>query len=213
MTLEEADMQSLLPSVDEKTLTRLHGFLSPCRELVSKELAKRLAADLSNERVKTLWNLVREWQGEEWKQAAAVLLCSHMNRLDVKLEDVSSEILTEATNFLEEMDLVTRFAKQFFHHDMAAPADWPMTCTASIFNELARRSDQPVEKLRLLCRAYCIDESHGEVRDTLSKQLREHIFDEACSDMEGTFLKLTLAEGGSVEKTGGHSRDLECLAH
>ena len=200
MTLEEAEMKSLLPSLDEKTLTRLHVFESPCRELVSKELAKRLAQDPSEERLKKLWHLAVEWQAEEWKQGAAVLLCSHMNRLDVKLEDLGSDVLVEATKFLDEKDLATRFAKEFFHHEMASPSEWPMPCTASIFNELARRNDQPVEKLRLLCRAYNIDESHVEVRETLSTQLREHMFDEACSDMEGTFLKLTLGEGGSVEQ-------------
>ena len=61
--MEESDIVTLLSSLDEAAVNQLHVAMLPCdlasRELVDKELARRLASRLNEERLKRLWELLQ----------------------------------------------------------------------------------------------------------------------------------------------------------
>ena len=210
--MEAVEVAAWIPSLEEDSVQQLHSALlsthAPCKGVVSKELAQRLASLLSPERVKSLWQLllscadIADDPADSWMQAAACFLCAHLNRLQVSLPDLSSPMLTEAAKFMDDQSSAIAFAKSFFKYDLGISAfdKWPIKSTAGIVLELARKK-RPAEKLQLLLKGHRIDESNMQIRMELAKQLHYHILRDGASvsDMEGLFLKLTLKESGSVE--------------
>ena len=170
---------------------------------VSKELAERLASLLNRNRLTELWQLLQahvDDSRDSWLQAAACLLCAHLSRLKVPMEQLSSGLLTEAGKFIEDQGSTIAFAKGFFKHDLGISAveQWPLRSAALIFRELAIRipDETSEEKLRLLLKAYSIDDVDPVVQDALSEQLQRHIVqrEQSGCEMEGLFLKLALNE-------------------
>ena len=208
--MEESDIVTLLSSLDEAAVNQLRVAMLPCdlasRELVDKELARRLASRLNEERLKRLWELLQghlDTEQDSWARAAACLLSVHIGRIEVKLGNLSLEVLVQAGKFLDDQDLAISFAQDFFSYDLgiSTAEQWPLRSSAPIFCELAGRisEDESAEKLQLLVKAHGIDESHSGIRATVYKLLHAHMLSREArgeSTMEGLFLKLALEEGG-----------------
>ena len=210
--MQEADVATLLSSFDEATVTTLHGALLPtdvpCRTMVSKDLAQKLASRLKQDRLEELWHVLQAQVDDPhdcWMQAAACLLCAHISSLQVGLQDLSSEVLAEVVKFVEDRDSATAFAKNFFKCDLEISAikEWPIKGMATIFQELARRlpEDKLEEKLRFLVKGHQIDDSHQGIEEALTKELYGHMSRVEAgngSDMEGLFLKLVIREVADI---------------
>ena len=210
--MEESDIVTLLSSLDEAAVNQLRVAMLPCdlasRELVDKELARRLASRLNEERLKRLWQLVQgnvDAEPDFWARAAACLLSVHMGRIEVQLQNLSLKVLREACKFLDDKNLAISFAKDFLSYDLgiSTAGQWPLRSSAPIFCELAGRLSEDTleeneEKLQLLVKAHGIDESHPGIREALRKLLHAHMLSREArgeSTMEGLFLKLALEEG------------------
>ena len=181
--MKAADVAAWILSLDEEMVRNLHSALlstdAPCKGVVSKALAQRLAGSLLNpERVQSLWQLLQLCANvpEEcgiWMQAAACFLCAQLNRLQVSLRDIPSEMLRKATNFMDDQGSAVAFANSFFKYDlgMSMFEKWPVKSTALIVLELANRQEEPEEKFELLLKGYCIDKSNVLILESLAKQL------------------------------------------
>ena len=210
----EAETTALISSLDEDTVTKLYGAVLPadvpCRRVLSKELAQRLASRLDQERLNRLWQLLRAHPDDDrdsWVQAASCLLCGHIDRLEVLLEHLSTKMLTEAVQFLEDQAAAVAFAKHFFKCDIGISAveQWPRKSTAPMFQELSHRlADENFdERLRVLVHGHQIDESHQGIKEALSKQLHDHLLRQPAStgsDMEGLFLKVAVRNGVDISR-------------
>ena len=206
--MEAVEVAAWIPSLEEDSVQQLHSALvstdMPCKGVVRKELAQRLASLLNPERLTSLWQLLcANDPADSWMQAAACFLCAHLNRLELGLQDIPSEMLTEAAKFMDDQGLAVAFANSFFKYDLGISAfeEWPIKSTAGILFELAKREERQGEKLPLLLKGHRVDESNMQIRVAVAMQLKHHILrdDGGVSDMEGLFLKLILNEGDSVE--------------
>ena len=209
-TMEEPDIVTLLSSLDEMAVNQLHVAMQPChlscRGLVDKELARRLASRLNEEHLKTLWQLLRghlDSEQDSWAQAAGCLLSAQMGRMEVQLHNLSLEVLVKAGKFMDDQDSAIAFAQDFFGYDLgiSMAEQWPLKSSAPIFHELAGHLSQEKseERLRLLLRAYDIDESDSRIRASLYTELCDHMLSQEAGGafaMEGLLLKLGLEEGG-----------------
>ena len=214
--MEAADVAVWIPSLDADTLQKLHAALvsmdAPCRGVVSKMLAQRLAASLLTVGcAKSLWQLLQSCaddRTDSWVQAAACFLCAHLNRVDVFLPAIASEIVTEAAKFVHDQVSAIAFAKSFFKCDMGMSAfeQWPAKHTARIFLMLAWREARPEEKLKLLVKGHEIDNSHSLIREELAKWLQGHILryggsgSDVQSSIQGSVLKEALSKLTLEEK-------------
>ena len=201
--VSEHELQALLPAFDEEALQIQRTMLpldAPCRGMVNKELARRLASCLeSDERLKSLWSLLLENLEDDrhtWTKAAACVLVTHTARLDLDLQRLPADLLSEASIFLEDRDAAVAFAKEY-GLSIAAAEKWPLKSAAQILGERARRlsEKESEEKLELLLKAHQIDETDGVIRTSLLEQLQQHILNRKvgeASAMEGLFLKLAL---------------------
>ena len=208
-TMEESEKVTLLSSLDETAVNQLSVAMQPCdnecKGLVDKELARRLASRLNEERVKMLWQLVQAHQDakeDSWARAAACLLSAQMGRIEVHFGTLSLEVLVEARNFLHDPSSAISFAQDFFTYDLgiSTAEQWPLKSSAPILHELANRlsEDESEEKLDLLLTAHSIDESDLLIRTSLHKLLHAHLLSQEAgkgSSREGLFLKLALEEG------------------
>ena len=205
--MSQSDVETLLATFEDATVKKLHGAKLPpdalCRSLVNKELACRLAKSMDEESLQSLWNLMEESLGDErvpWVKGAACLLAAHFGRLGAPLQHLPLEVLAEAGRFLEEKDGAAAFCQDFFKCDVGISAleQWPLRSAALIFQELAVRvpDETPEEKLRLLLKAYSINDADPVVQDSLSQHIKHHIVQQEPSgcEMEGLFLKLALKE-------------------
>ena len=207
--MEEATIVTLLSSLDETAVNQLHVAMlpcdKPCKGLVDKELARRLASRLNEERLKRLWQLLQghlHAEHDSWDRAAGCLLSAQMGRMEVQLHDLSLEVLVKAGKFLDDQDSAIAFAQDFFGYDLgiSTAEQWPLKSSAPIFHELAARvsEDESEEKLHLLLKAHSIDETHPDIRSSLHMQLYARMLSLEEGDafaMEGLFLKLALEEG------------------
>ena len=184
--MEEPDIVTLLSSLGETPVKQLHVAMLPCdlasRGLVDKELARRLARRLNEERLKRLWELLQghlDAEQDSWARAAACLLSAQMGRVEVHLQNLSLKVLVEAEQFLYDQELAICFAQDFFGYDLGicTAEQWPLKSWAPIFCELAGRllEDPSEEKLQLLVKAHGIDESHPDIRASLHKLLHAHM--------------------------------------
>ena len=207
--VSEHELQALLPAFDEETLQIQRTMLpldAPCRGMVNKELACRLASCLeSDERLKSLWSLLLENLEDDrhpWTKAAACVLVAHTARLDLDLQRLPADLLSETIIFLEDRDAAVAFAKEY-GLSIAAVEKWPLKSAAQILGERARRlsEKESEEKLELLLKAHQIDETDVVIRTSLLQQLQQHILNRKGgegSDMEGLFLKLALEQGHEI---------------
>ena len=181
-----------------------------CKRHVDKELARRLASRLNEERLKRLWQLLQEHLGADdasWPRAAACLLSAQIGRIEVDLQNLSLEVLTEAGKLVDDQELAIAFAQDFFGYDLgiSMAEQWPLKSSAPIFCELAGRlaDYESEEKLHFLLKAHGIDESHLDIRTSLHKLLHAQMLTLEAGDesaMEGLFLKLALEEGDVSEE-------------
>ena len=203
--MQEADLVALFSSFDEDTVTKLHGVLLPtdvpCKAILSKELARKLAGRLNTDRLERLWHVLQT----HWVQAAACLLCAHIGSLQVRLQDLSSEVLAEVVKFIDDQVSAADFAKSFFKCDLKILAikKWPIKGLAPIFQELAGRlrEEKYEGKLHFLVKGHQIDDSHQGIQEALRKELYGHMSRVEAgngSDNEGLFLKLVLRERADI---------------
>ena len=205
--MSQSEVETVLATFEDDTVKRLHKSKLPpdalCRSLVNKELACRLGKSMDEESLQSLWSLLEESLGDEripWVKGAACLLAAHFGRLGVPLQHLPLEVLVEAGRFLEDKDGAFAFAQDFFKCDVGISAveQWPLRSSAPIFRELAVRIPDVIseEKLRLLLKAYSINDVDPVIQDALSEQLQRHIVHQepSGSEMEGLFLKLALNE-------------------
>ena len=219
---EESELLSLLWKLDEEMVTSLHKTIrsasmsgsKPCRKMINKELACRFAnRSMDDERLKKLWDLLQLKDvddEEDWTKAAAVVLATFIDRLEVVVADLGMDVLSYARAYVEDHDSAKAFAEQFFSYDLGianeAPT-WPPQGSAKIFAEIASRIDDThEEKLRFLMRAHEIDDFDDMIRKTLVKQLHHSIAQEWVLErgdgleLESLYLKLVLEDEQEISE-------------
>ncbi len=203
--------------MNEDTVLSLHNAMQAsrknCTGVIDKELISRLA-----QRVKEDGCLLKMWELllanctgdiDDCTQAAAVVLTAFIDRLDVDVSTLSSELLNQASVYLDQDEAIT-FAKDFFGNELGiSTSPWPSKGSAKILTELAFRlfGDDDVlrdEKLQMLVKAYGIDSEDISTRKSLRSQLHHCILhsetDLAGVDVEEVFLKLSLEDKEEISR-------------
>ena len=140
---------------------------------------------------------------DAWMEAAVCFLSAHLNRLDVSLRDLPSELLTAAAKFMGDQGSAVAFANSFFKYDLGISTfeQWPAEHTAVIVLQLAIREEKPEQKLQLLLKGYWIHETNVRIQRLLAMQLQDHILrvqeGGSGSDMEGALLEAVFARRNS----------------
>ncbi|CAK9060522.1 unnamed protein product [Durusdinium trenchii] len=218
-TRDTSELQELVADMDEQEVLWLlsqadEGFMktlsvpAPCKILVCKELARRIAsstgADEQGERLNYLWDFLHQHQAtnaqESWVEAASLVLAAFSRMLTVQMERLDVKLLRHACGFLCNQEFAASLAKKFFDSDLGISSleKWPPQSSASIFAALASLvdDDKDEEKLELLVKAHELNDSDAEVRFALSKQLSRCMLRQRTTDdgkhLEGLLLKLHL---------------------
>lgn len=224
-TLGKVELLSLLPSMNEDTVLSLHNAMQASRQnctgVIDKELISRLAKRFKEDGclMKTWELLLANCTGDidDCTQAAAVVLTAFIDRLDVDVSTLSSELLNQASVYLDQDEAIT-FAKDFFGNELGiSTSPWPSKGSAKILTELAFRlfGDDDVlrdEKLQMLVKAYGIDSEDVSTRKSLRSQLHHCILhsetDLAGVDVEEVFLKLSLEDKEEISRAARPLQDL-----
>lgn len=224
-TLGKVELLSLLPSMNEDTVLSLHNAMQASREnctgVIDKELISRLAKRFKEDGcLMKMWELLlANCTGDidDCTQAAAVVLTAFIDRLDVDVSTLSSELLNQASVYLDQDEAIT-FAKDFFGNELGiSTSPWPSKGSAKILTELAFRlfGDDDVlrdEKLQMLVKAYGIDSEDVSTRKSLRSQLHHCILhsetDLAGVDVEEVFLKLSLEDKEEISRAARPLQDL-----
>ena len=214
---DEVELLSLLPSMNEDTVLSLHNAMQASRQnctgVIDKELISRLAKRFKEDGcLMKMWELLRAnctGDIDDCTQAAAVVLTAFIDRLDVDVSTLSSELLNQASVYLDQDEAIT-FAKDFFGNELGiSTSPWPSKGSAKILTELAFRlfGDDDVlrdEKLQMLVKAYGIDSEDVSTRKSLRSQLHHCILhsetDLAGVDVEEVFLKLSLEDKEEISR-------------
>ena len=201
--IQEHEVRCLLEKLEDDMVTRLRDTnvnLYEHKDAIDLELARRLARRAryvgNDAPLEELWVLMLQHAYEEpWAKAAAVLLVSCIQRLDVNLQMVGDQLLNYGYRYLYSRDVAESTAKDFFKHDMCIPAasTWPPKECASIVMELAMRaSDDNLRRILLLEEAYKMNPANRHLRADILKHLHQLLL--ACSEAtvvcERLFLKL-----------------------
>ena len=202
----EPEGEGLLERLDEKAVVALRNMLPPgpaCTGLVRKELARRLAMDCK--RLESLWQLLMEQENTRhpFMKAAACLLAARIGDFNPPLDQLPAELLQEAGRFLDDPNSIGDFATEFFKRNLIPTEEpWPAKAAAGIFRELAERlgDDESAERLKLLVKAYGMDDSDAKTCGSLLRHLEDYMGEASGCEMEGLYLRLALRGGKCIER-------------
>ena len=207
---EESELAILLSNLEDEMVANLHKAMQTtstkyknCKAVIDKEFVSRLASCEGADCLKKLWELLlaNSKDGHEWTRAAAVVLASYIDTLEVSLEELDVELVGFAREAFEDQDGTRAFAEKFFKNDLGiSRLSWPPLGAAKILFELAWRlpldDDMEAEKFDLLLKAYSIDGKDISIRKALKTQLHQLLLaeDTIDRDMENLFLELVLQD-------------------
>ena len=192
----EDEMFSRLRETQVFHLSPVH----PHRDAFDLECARRLARRAGDDvELKELWNLLLLHDPQDsWLNAAAVVLASFIDKLDVDLPTLGDQLLHQAYRCLHNKDVAMSMATEFFKYDLGISANlaWPPKGCACILMEVAIRTEDDQRKIRLLAQAYNMDPGNQSLRSTNLKHLHQYLLSDhegASTDMaERLFLKLSV---------------------
>lgn len=209
--IQEHEVRCLLEKLEDDMVARLRDTsvnLDMHKHAIDLELARRLARRAmcvgNDAPLQELWMLILQHNHDDfWAKAAAVLLASCIQRLDVNLQTLGNQLLDDAYICTNSRDVAAHTANIFFKHDMRIPAasNWPPKECAWIAMELAIRTDDNLRKIRLLAEAYKMNPANRHLRADILKHLHQLLLDmdtEATVVCEGLFLKLVCVDKHSI---------------
>ena len=155
-------------------------------------------------RLESLWQLLMEPENtcHPWMKTAACLLAARIGDFNPPLDQLPAELLQEAGRFLDDPNSISNFAIEFFKRNLIPTEEpWPAKAAAGIFRELAERlgDDESAERLKLLVKAYGMDDSDAKTCGSLLRHLEDYMAEASGCEMEGLYLRLALRGGKCIE--------------
>ena len=211
---EESEVVSLLFDLDKKMVEILHTAMqtssASCKFLIDKNLACRLAICWREvESRKQLWRLLLmncRYETNcvnDWEEAAAVVLVTFIETLDVSLQEVNTRLLRRAGLCFVIQTSTSAFAKKFFGCDFEISncLQWPPTGSGKILAELAIRPVEEMgpDKFQLLVRAHAIDGKDVQIRRSLIDHCKHLKAIDSTPEVESLLLKLMLEDNQKIE--------------
>ena len=211
---EESEVVSLLSNLDKKMVeivhTAMHTSSASCKFLIDKNLACRLAICWREvESRKQLWRLLLTNCRYEtncvndWEEAAAVVLVTFIETLDVSLQEVNTRLLRRAGLCFVIQTSTSAFAKKFFGCDFEISncLQWPPTGSGKILAELAIRPVEEMgpDKFQLLVRAHAIDGKDVQIRRSLIDHCKHLKAIDSTPEVDSLLLKLMLEDNQKIE--------------
>ena len=211
---EESEVVSLLSNLDKKMVEILHTAMqtssASCKFLIDKNFACRLAICWHEvESRKQLWRLLlmncmyESNSANDWAQAAAVVLVTFIETLDVSLQEVCTQLLLLAGLCFDDQNGASVFAKKFFgcDFDISTCLQWPPKGSGKILAELGIRPVEETEhdKFQLLVRAHAIDGRDVQIRRSLIDHCKHLEAIDCTPEVESLLLKLMLEDNEKIE--------------
>ncbi|CAE8622540.1 unnamed protein product [Polarella glacialis] len=209
-------IESVMPSLDEKTIKRLHavaqeGSLAQTigKAALDLELACRLAGRATDPQgAQELWQLMLQLSGAPepgvWAEAAGVVLAAlQITAFQADLSGVAAEVLEHAARCMQNPRSHAARAQELFNTNLglnsSADVFSPLPDLAKILLELAcRQEDDKEAQKRLFFQARAADPANEAVRGRLVKFLSEVLGVEGEDQNEGLLLTMLFEEHQKV---------------